>query len=146
MPPRNDYPTAGLFRRVAACIYDSLLVIALFVIPASVFMAFRGGEPIPPGNLLFQLSLGVTAAVFFVGFWMRGGQTLGMRAWRMRLENLGGGPITARIAMVRFFGGVVSIAAFGIGVLWVVIDPQNQTWADRLAGTRMVVLPKRGTE
>ena len=49
MPLSNDYPAAGLFRRLAACTYDGLLVIAVFVIPASVFMAFRGGEPIPPG-------------------------------------------------------------------------------------------------
>jgi uncharacterized RDD family membrane protein YckC len=142
MPPVTDHPPAGLWRRLAAFAYDSLIVIALFVVPTSGVMAIRGGEPIPPGSMLFQLLLITTAAVFFVGFWVRGGQTLGMRAWRLRLEGRGGEPITARIGLVRFLGGAVSIGALGLGVLWVVIDPQQLTWADRLAGTRVVVLPK----
>lgn len=143
MSPVTDNPPAGLFRRLAAFTYDALLVIALFVVPTSLVMALRGGAPIPPGSLLFQCLLIATAAVFFVGFWMRGGQTLGMRAWRLRLEGRDGEPITARTGLIRFLGGAVSIGALGLGVLWVVLDPQQQTWADRLAGTRVVVLPKK---
>jgi uncharacterized RDD family membrane protein YckC len=141
--PASDHPPAGLFRRLAACIYDCLLVIAILVIPASVVMAFRGGDAIPPGNLLFQVLLGLTTATFFIGFWMHGGQTLGMRAWRLRLERNTDAPITATIALIRFLGGLLSIAACGLGVLWIVVDPRKLTWADHLAGTHMVVIPKR---
>jgi hypothetical protein len=45
--------------------------------------------------------------------------------------------------VVRFLGGLLSIAAFGLGVLWIVVDPRKLTWADHLAGTHMVVIPKR---
>lgn len=73
----NDYAPAGLLRRVAAAVYDALLVAALCMLTTFCVIAFRGGEPIGPGNLLYQLSLLATAAIFFIGFWVRGGPDTG---------------------------------------------------------------------
>ena len=105
-------------------------------------LALRGGEPISSGNLLYQLVLIGTTACFFVGFWVYGGQTLGMRAWRLRVEQRSGEPMTWKIASVRFAAAVVSIAPLGLGFFWLVIDPEGLTWHDRIAGTRVVLLPK----
>lgn len=145
--PPDESPTAnpqhaGLLRRLAAVTYDTLLIVALLVIPTSVVMALRGGEPVPPGNILLQILLLTTAGVFFVGFWIRGGQTLGMRAWRLRVEDNAGNKLTLRHALIRFFAAIPSVAVFGLGIFWLLVDPQRRTLPDRLAGTRVVVVPK----
>ena len=123
-------------------LYDGLLVIALLVVPTLAVMALRGGEPIPPGSALFQLLLVVTAGTFFAWFWTHGGQTLGMRSWRLRVERQSGDALTLTVALIRYLVGIVSIAAFGLGLLWILIDPDKLAWHDRAAGTRVVVLPK----
>jgi uncharacterized RDD family membrane protein YckC len=141
--PDQPYPTSGLLRRLAAGLYDGLLVIALLVVPTLLAMALRGGEPVPPGNLLFQALLLLTTGGFFTWFWSHGGQTLGMRAWRLRVEQQSGAPLTLPIALLRFAVGVVSLAAFGLGMLWILVDANKLAWHDRVAGTRVIVLPKR---
>ncbi len=134
---------AGLLRRLAAVTYDALLLIALFVIPTSAVMALRGGEPVPPGSHLLQALLVATTGLFFIGFWTHGGQTLGMRAWRLRIEDDNGNALTLRPALVRFIAAIPSIAVFGLGILWLLFDPCKQTLPDRIAGTRVVVTTKR---
>ncbi len=103
----------------------------------------RGGESIPPGSPLFQLLLFATAGAFFIWFWTHGGQTLGMRSWQLRVERQCGQSLSYRDALVRFLVGIVSIAAAGLGLLWILIDPDKLAWHDRAAGTRVVVLPKQ---
>lgn len=123
--------------------YDGLLVIGLLVIPTLAAIAMRGGESIPPGSPLFQLLLFGTAGGFFVWFWTHGGQTLGMRSWQLRVERQSGQPLSYRDALIRFVVGIVSIAAAGLGLLWILVDPDKLAWHDRAAGTRVVVLPKK---
>ena len=103
----------------------------------------RGGESVPPGSLLFQLLLLTVAALFFVGSWCRGGQTPGMRAWRLRVEGLSGEPLSWQRALLRFAAALLSTALLGLGFFWSLVDRDKQTWHDRLARTRVVVLPKR---
>lgn len=143
MTEPESHPPSGFLRRIAAGVYDGLLVLALLFLPTSIVMAFRGGAAIPPGSALLQLLLLATVASFFVGFWVHGGQTLGMRAWRLRVERRTGEPLTYGDGLVRFAVAIVSIAALGLGFLWMVFDPQGLTWHDRAAGTRVVVIPKR---
>jgi uncharacterized RDD family membrane protein YckC len=138
----NDYAPAGLLRRVAAAVYDALLVTALCMLTTFCVIAFRGGEPIGPGNLLYQLSLLATAAIFFIGFWVRGGQTLGMRAWRLRVEQHSGAALDWKIGLIRFVAGLLSIIPAGLGLLWLIVDPQHLAWHDRISKTRVVVVPK----
>ncbi|MFQ5636094.1 MAG: RDD family protein [Gammaproteobacteria bacterium] len=142
MPEATAHKPAGLLRRIAAGLYDDLLVAALLGGPTSLVLSFRGGEPIPPGNALFQILLLATIAAFFIWFWTHGGQTLGMRAWRLRVERQTGARLTVGIALIRFLVGLVSIAALGLGMLWILVDPRKLAWHDRVAGTRVVVLPK----
>ena len=105
-------------------------------------LLLRGGEPIPPAKPAYQFLLLGIAALFFITSWLRGGQTLGMRAWRLKVERESGEALDARTGLVRFAGGLLSVAAGGLGLLWLWIDRDKLTWHDRLAGTRVVVLPK----
>jgi uncharacterized RDD family membrane protein YckC len=140
-------PVAGLPRRLAALIYDSLLLLALWFATAALLLAASGGllsQPDrPPWLLLLErVSLLLVTFLFWGGFWTHGGQTLGMRAWRLKLVRDEGGPISWHQAVQRCLAAVLSLAPLGLGYLWVLIDPHRRAWHDRLSGTRVVVLPK----
>jgi len=143
VPDRGINPPSGLLRRLAAALYDALLVTALFVIPTSLVMGFRGGDPVPPGDPVLQVLLLTTTATFFVWFWTHGGQTLGMRAWRLRVERHTGEPVDFGTGLLRFLVGIVSLAALGLGYAWVLVDSERRAWHDIAAGTRVVVLQKK---
>lgn len=135
-------PTAGVLRRLAAGCYDALLLGALWMLATLVIVAIRGGEPVPAGQPGYQLLLLLIAAFFFITSWRRGGQTLGMRAWRLRVERITGAPLDTRTGILRFLGVLLTVGTGGIGLLWLWVDRDELTWHDRLAGTRVVVLPK----
>jgi uncharacterized RDD family membrane protein YckC len=136
-------PPAGLMRRIAALCYDALLVFSIWMLVTLAIIAMRGGEPVTPGNLLYQLALVVATGCFFVGFWVRGGQTLGMRAWRLKVQQASGSGVTWKTGTIRFAAGIVSTLTCGLGLFWLAVDPKGLTWHDRLAGTVVVVLPKK---
>lgn len=141
----DSLPPAGLFRRLAAAFYDVLLLAALSFIASGLWVAVNGG-PITSDSPLYplqQLSLLLVCLAFFAGFWMHGGQTLGMRAWRLRVTSTDGGPLTLNQAIIRFFAALLSWLPLGLGFLWALIDPQRRTWHDRLSSTRLVLEPRR---
>ena len=130
-------------RRIAALGYDTLLVGSILMLVTLAIVALRGGQTVAPGSLLYQLALVGATGGFFVGFWVCGGQTLGMRAWRLRVQQDSGSALTWKTGLIRFAVGIVSVATCGLGFIWLLADPQNKTWHDRIAGTRVVVLPKK---
>ncbi len=128
---------ATLFRRLGAALYDALTLIALFMFFSAATLTLTGGEAVEPGNPWFRLGLLGLAMAFFCGFWLRAGQTLGMRAWRLVVRRKDGGELTPRDAVLRFFFALVSWGAAGLGVLWMLIDRQGLTWHDRWSSTRV---------
>jgi uncharacterized RDD family membrane protein YckC len=137
-------PAPSLWRRFAAILYDSLLLAAVLMaaaLPATLLAGETRLQGLP--RVLFQLYLLVVMIAFFVGFWRRGGQTAGMRAWRLRVVNESGGPITLREAVARFFFAMLSWACLGLGYWWVLIDPDRRAWHDRLSKTHLILLPKQ---
>lgn len=140
---------AGLGRRLAAAAYDLLLVLGLLVLgsaavtlPVGLILGPEASKNLG-NNPLFIGWLALIPAVFFIGFWLRGGQTLGMRAWRIRLISSDGAPITFRQAVIRYLSAILSWALLGLGFLWSLLDPERRTWHDRLSKTRLIVLEKK---
>lgn len=96
------------------------------------------GAAVEPGDWRFRSYLLVVAALFFVGFWTRG-ETLGMRAWRLRILGPASEPPGPGRALLRFFAALLSWSALGLGFLWVLVDRDRLAWHDRLSGTRLVL-------
>ena len=133
----------SLIRRVAAMLYDGLLILALLFLSTLPFIAIRGGDPVEIGdNRLYQIVLALVIYAFFVGFWIRSGRTLGMQSWRLQLETADGDKPSIGKATLRFLVAIVSWSAFGLGFLWQLWDKDNLTWHDRISGTRIVYYPK----
>lgn len=140
--------SAGVLRRFGAMLYDLLLVIALLFIVTALFLPITGGEAISADRSLlleriYQTTLLLVIVLFFCGFWTWRGQTLGMLAWRLRVERGDGARLTWRDALLRLGGAAVSLAALGLGYFWIWIDRDRLAWHDRWSGTRVVVTPKR---
>ena len=137
----------GLLRRIAAMLYDMLLVAALLFLATLPFIAIRGGEPVETGeNLLYRIVLALVVYVFFVGFWSHSGRTLGMQSWGLQLETDDGSMPSVTSASLRFFAAIVSFLPLGLGFLWQFWDPENLTWHDRISHTRIVYYPRHGTQ
>jgi uncharacterized RDD family membrane protein YckC len=129
---------AGLGRRLAALVYDALLLLALLACFSFAAIVARGGEAVPPRTWWYSVSLILIAFAFFGWSWTHGGQTLGMTAWRIEVMSSDGSPITWRQALVRFCAMCVSALPAGLGFWWAWFDRQGLTWHDRLAHTRVV--------
>lgn len=129
---------AGLMRRLAAAAYDLLLLIALWMLVSALFLPLNEGNAPQPGTPLFsahRLALLATTAAFYIGFWKFGGQTLGMRAWKLELIRDDGLPMTWLDCVRRLLASLVSILPAGAGFWWLLVDGENRTWHDRLSHT-----------
>lgn len=128
-----------IFRRLAALIYDGLIVLALLLLWTALLLFFTKGNPIPP-TLWYQFSLICVVTGYFVGFWHHGGQTSGMKAWNLVVIDAGQSKkgISYRKALLRFFLAIPSWLFFGLGFFWLVFDKNNQTLYDRLSGTKQI--------
>jgi uncharacterized RDD family membrane protein YckC len=137
---------ARLARRLAALVYDLMLLAAvLFMFTLAVFI-IRGGRAVAPGTLWFQLSLAAIVVLFFTGFWVNGGQTLGMRAWRLRVVGVHGDRVRWPAALTRFAAGALALLPAGLGFWYAAFDVERRAWHDRLSGTRVLHEPKAATE
>ena len=133
----------GLLRRLAAIMYDTLLVVAVLFMVTVPFIAVRGGEPVEIGdNTWYRIALVIVIYAFFIGFWTRSGRTLGMQSWGLQLETMDGDRPTLATASVRFMAAIISWAPLGLGFLWQLLDKDKLTWHDRISGTHIVHYPK----
>jgi len=140
--PTPNCTPAPLLRRLAALFYDLLLLIAVLFFASALAVAINQG-PIPKDNLYFKLYLLAVDYLFFAWFWTHGGETLGMRAWRLQLRSTNGDCITWRITLIRFLTAIPSLLFFGCGYWWSLIDPKKRSWHDRLSNSQVCLLAKK---
>lgn len=134
-------PPATLLRRLSAALYDGLLLIALMMLAAALALFINGGTAVDSGNLYFQLYLLSVPCGFFLWFWTHGGQTLGMRSWRMRVISEGGGEMRLYQALLRL--PLAALSWFSvIGLLWCVFDQRGRALHDIFSDSLIVVEPK----
>lgn len=132
-----------MWRRLVALGYDLLLVAALLFCFTLLVLTIRRGVAVPPGSWWFPLCLVGVAMAFFCWFWVHGGQTVGMRAWRIRVVRDDGGALGWPRAAARFAAGLVAALPAGLGLWWSVVDDRNRAWHDRWTRTRVVRTPPR---
>lgn len=161
LPPSR----ARLPRRLAAILYDSLLLTGLLFIAGALALAVAvavwGGGTVVQHNLLqgnpfFSTYLLLVCFFFYGGFWVHGGQTLGMRAWRIQVRRQNGHGIGWWQALARFFIGGLWLApllylhrtlgntalSLSAGLLSLILI-QALRLPDQVSLTELVMLPKR---
>jgi uncharacterized RDD family membrane protein YckC len=138
--------SAGFARRLAALLYDALLIVALL-------MAFTGllllvtrrpllGDTVGAWVYLYRAGLVAVVGAYFVLNWVHSGQTLGMRAWNLHTVDSRGKRLTPGPATLRFLCAVLAWLPAALGVLWLYVDRERLAVHDRLTGTRILHVPR----
>ena len=131
----------GLLRRLASITYDGLLLFSVLFLATAIVLPLNAGRAIPAHQPLYDAYLLGVSFAYFGWFWTHGGQTLGMKAWRVRLRSVPGPPVSWWQALARFSGAIVSWLPLGMGFWWCLLDPTRCAWHDRWSRTRLVHEP-----
>lgn len=143
----------SLMRRVAAMIYDALLVIAISIfygaVMAGLNVAVKGapatGERISWGIFGVGVFIGwlLIIVLFFCYFWHKSGQTLGMKTWRMKIvDSASSFHPTYSQCVIRLIGALFSLSCVGIGYMFMYTNAERQTLHDKISGTHTLLIPK----
>jgi uncharacterized RDD family membrane protein YckC len=141
-PPGAVVP--GIGRRVLSMLYESLVVFAIAFFAGLAFYGVANGKLSGNTRLVFQLYLFLVLGAYFLACWSRGGRTLPMQTWKMRVVRRDNLPIGVERAALRYVLAWPSLLLFGIGIFWAVFDRDRQFLHDRLAGTRIVATDDAG--
>jgi uncharacterized RDD family membrane protein YckC len=134
---------ASLWLRIAAAIYDLFPLSGLWMLTAALAMLVAHGDidvahPPTAWRAMLQLALCVVTAAYFVASWSGGGQTIGMRAWHLRVVASDGNALPWPRALLRFALALVSLFASGLGFAWCLLDRRRHSWHDIGARSEVV--------
>ncbi len=148
----SPLPCAGLMRRMAALLYDSFLVFAIWMLLGYLLQLFPGIENArvingqlvtnPYVDYFLFLLMFLSAAAFYCWFWLKSGQTLGMLAWRLRLKSKSNYDLTLRQVFIRWLMAWPSFLCFGLGFFWLYFNKNGGAFHDLISGTKVVLVPK----
>lgn len=138
-PDKPSIPDhCGFFRHIAIMVYDAAVVVSLLML-ATVLAMFSGfGGRTAMRDPVFTLYLLMIWYLYLSWCWHTGGMTIGMRAWRVRIEDTNGNRPGWSTTFVRFVISLVSAALLGTGFIWSLFDRQNRSWHDIASNTRLV--------
>lgn len=131
--------TVTLLRRFAAICYDAMLLLSVLFISTLLILPLVSNTAIESGNLAYNFYLLVMCYLYFCWQWMNGGQTLGMKSWRLQVVNSNGQNPSWRQASLRFLAALLSWSLLGLGFIWGLFDREKLTLHDRLSATRLVL-------
>lgn len=155
-------PPCPLWRRLLALVYDLLIVVALVMVVGLLCQLATGGRLISTGGahavvpLWYQALQGAVVAAYFISSWRRGGQTLGMRPWRIRVCRTDGGTLSLHQALIRALAAAAPLLLLALAprlglqaVLWALLlawalwfapalfDPRRRALHDLAAGSEL---------
>ncbi len=129
----------SILRLFGSILYDIIALTAIWFFAALAVVIIRQGEAVGAGNSLFMAYLLAVAYAYFGFCWTRGGQTLGMKSWKIRLvDSETNQSIGWARAATRCTAALLSLGAVGIGFIWMVFDTDSRTWHDRMSGSHLL--------
>jgi len=154
-------PAPGLLRRLAAFVYEGVLLFGVLMLAGFVYSSLTQQRHALQGKTGLQVFLFGVLGLYFSWFWSHGGQTVAMKAWHIRLVGADLAPLPPGRALLRYLlawlwfvpalatahfagllGGAAMAAILLVGVLayaalaW--LRPDRQFWHDAVCGTRLV--------
>lgn len=119
----------GFLRLCAAIFYDLLLLVAILFFATLLALPFNKGQAFE-GQLIYPIYLIAVSFLFYGWFWTHGGQTLGLKSWKIKLVSDKNQAITWQQAFIRFVTAILSWLCLGMGFFWAFFDKQHRTWHD----------------
>jgi uncharacterized RDD family membrane protein YckC len=165
----STFTSASLWRRLAAMVYDSLLIFSILVIVGLTTLPFTNALGVSRDNIFLRLYIFSALFVFLAWFWTHGGQTLGMRAWKLKLVQADGTPVSWILALFYYlvslpmWGFLIFVIAvnagmipapallahtphwllYGFALIWFVIDHLPNNWRERIAKLKMILITRQ---
>jgi uncharacterized RDD family membrane protein YckC len=159
--PAEAPAVPGLWRRMACFVYEGVLLFGVVMIAGYLFSTLTQQRHALLGRHALQAFLFVVLAIYFVGFWSHGGQTVAMKAWHIRLVDRAGAPVSQARALLRYVlswlwfvpalatlylaglhgGGAIGVvmsAGVAVYAALALLHPQRQFWHDAVCGTRLI--------
>lgn len=118
-----------------------MLLTALILVMTFPFVGFTGGVVSTGSRVALQLYLAAICGLYFVWFWLNGGQTLPMKTWRLRLRTTSGDALDLKQAVLRYVAALLGLLPAGLTLWWALLDRDRQFLHDRLAQTRIIHEP-----
>ncbi|NTS76695.1 RDD family protein [Catenovulum sp. SM1970] len=152
---KTGFPRAGFRRRFAVMVYDLLVAAAIILFTVFVAVVFVGvlqffgffvdqdsSDVLAQAGVFYQAYVFTPLTLFYIWFWSNGGQTVGMKAWRLRIQNENGHDISKKQAVIR-----LATSFLGLGNLAVLFDRKNKlALQDRAAKCEVVQLTKEANQ
>ncbi len=139
----------SLFKRLLVLLYEGFLLLAIYFItggPVAVIFNIKRNFDTPllkqPDYLALLLFVLGVFYLYFWFCWIRGGQTLAMKAWRCKVVNDAGDNISHQQALIRYSSAIISLLFFGAGFLIALFRKDNATLHDLVSKSYLVKLPK----
>jgi len=131
-------PRPGAARRLLAMVYEMLPVFAIAFIATMAVVRFMPEDHVPIATTWYRAYLLAVIGAYYVVGWKLGGQTLGMRPWKLAVVAADRGSLTWSRAIVRYLVALVGWLPLGAGHWWALIDREGRSWHDRAAATLVV--------
>ena len=128
----------GLLKLGACLLYELLTIVAVIFVSTGLFVMIAGDAGHGVKRLLLQLFLWLVVGAYYIRCWIKTGQTLAMQAWKLKLVDEKHQLLTIRQAIARYVLATMSMALFGAGFLWAIIDKNSQFLHDRLLSYKVV--------
>lgn len=148
-PLATEVTLASFWKRLFAWIYDLLGALGIFILAMVVGLIllkivtlpwFEDFSVVSSGasrNPLWWIYLFMCVQYYYIWCWVKGGQTVGMKAWRLQLYKADGKLLSWKEAYIRSF-----LSFAGLANIWSLVDKENRGWHDFIFDTRVVELPK----
>lgn len=128
----------SLLRRIGAILYDFVLLLTVLVFASLFAVILFNITPQHPLFFIYQIYIFSICLVFFAWPWTQGGQTLGMKTWKIKLMHTKNENVSRIDAFIRFLVAIISWLALGIGFFWSLFDEEKRTWHDIVSKTKLV--------
>ena len=143
-------PSSALWKRLFSTLYDALILCALSLAYFGLATAFstlllgQNPDEFKPNasGVWVQIGWIVTILGFYCYFWLKIGQTVAMKAWKLKVVNDDGAPLSLRTCLLRCVLGFIGLACFGLGYLWAIVDRDKKALHDRLTRTSVIQLER----
>lgn len=125
-------PKTNVFKHLAAFVYDVFPVIGLLIVTSGITLVLRAGDGVKAHTWWFQAIILFEIACYYIYFWKVGGQTIGMKAWKIHIQpnNKNQSHLSWKQASLRFVVGILSTALLGTGLFWKIFSKDGKSWMD----------------
>lgn len=138
MKYKEYYVKARFYLIIGAMIYDLLILLAILLcVSVLPVILSRPNFNISHSNI-YRTYLACITILFYYFCWRKSGQTLGMKAWGIKLISLDGKPVSLLQSAIRVLTAVPSFFIFGLGYLWMFFNKDKLTFHDLASQTTIV--------